>query len=101
MNVRENAREIRVEQERLDKLFPKGFLYMTTLDHREKNMTGGVTSEVTTVVAAKHLAEGTGRLANESEIEALRRKHAATKQVIVRGQMALAPRPLAVTVTER
>lgn len=100
MNIREHARAIRLQREQLDQQFPEGFLHIVTVDNRQHAVTGGGISEVTTQVAAKHLVEGTARIATDQEIEGLRRKHQAAREVILRGQQALSPKPLSV-VTER
>jgi L-amino acid N-acyltransferase YncA len=101
MNIKETARDIRERREQLDTAFPNGYLYICTIDNRERAVKGGAVSEVSSSVAAKHIVERTGRVATDAEIEDLHKRHAATRQLLQRQQAALAPRPLSVSVDKR
>lgn len=100
VNIREHAKAIRLRREQLDSEYPTGYLFITTVDNRMHGIKGGGTSEVNTDIAARHLVENTARIATGEEVESLRRKHQAAREVILRGQQALSPKPLSV-VTER
>jgi hypothetical protein len=101
MNIREHAREIRLELERLEQEYATGFLHVTTLANRDKNTVAGIVSEVNLTIASAGLVEGTLRRSTPEEIENLHERHAATRQLLQRQQAALAPKPLSVSVDRR
>ena len=59
---------IQAEKARLDRAFPEGYLFITSLKNFAANSTAGTVSEVPTKTAAKHVVENTARVATPEEI---------------------------------
>lgn len=71
MDIREKALLIRAKQADMERSYPDGCV-MVSLQSGTYNTTGGQTVEVPVESAARHLVEGTHRLASEAEIKAFR-----------------------------
>jgi hypothetical protein len=59
---------LRAEQNRLEKLYPTGFLYIVSIKNLNANSTGGTVTEVSTRQAATHFCAATARIAEPGEV---------------------------------
>ena len=68
---------IKAETDRLNKIYPNDCLHVISTRNMQMGSTPGTVSEVSTKIAAKHLAENTARIATEPEIAEFHARGAA------------------------
>ena len=69
MNLKEYYSDLHKTEAELEKQFPDGVVYVTSLFHRERNSTAGTTSSARAWNAARVITDATHRLATREEIQ--------------------------------
>lgn len=69
MDLKEYFRDLHAKEAELEKKYPDGVVYVTSLFHRERNSTPGSTLSATCRNAARVITDGTHREATKEEIE--------------------------------
>lgn len=69
MDLKAFWRDVIKKQGELEAAFHGGFVYLTSVDNREKNIAAGAVTEVTVASAARHLCERTHEISTPVEIE--------------------------------
>jgi guanylate kinase len=72
MNLPDYFARLREHRAALEKQFPDGTLYLTSVQNAEKGTSEGSVAIVSTDVAARCLAESTHRIATDDEISAFK-----------------------------
>ncbi|WP_321471140.1 hypothetical protein [uncultured Paludibaculum sp.] len=83
MNVTEKALKTRAKRIELEAQFPSGDCVLVSVQSDTHNTKGGLTMEAPVDNAARHLVEGTHRLATEDEIKAFRTAQAEQRKQII------------------
>ena len=69
MDLKEYYRDLRKKEAELEKEYPDGVVYITSLFHREKNSTPGSTCSARWFNAARAITDQTHRIATREEVQ--------------------------------
>lgn len=68
MDLKEYYRDLHATEAQLEKEFPGGIVYVTSVRHREKNSVAGQTLSASYANAARVITDGTHRLSTPDEV---------------------------------
>jgi hypothetical protein len=97
MDLRALRRDILKKKTELEQAYPSGYLYVTSLDNREKNVSAGTVTEVNIPNAARVLTERTHAVSTPEEIEAYHARCEENRQQIAAAGKRHTDRELRIT----
>ena len=74
MDLKAFRRDVLAKTTELKGTHPSGYVYLTSVDNRERNIAAGTVTEVTLPNAARHLCERSHVISTPEEIESYRLK---------------------------
>lgn len=88
MNINEKALKVRAKRTELDAQYPEGYCVLVSVQSDTYNTKGGVPMEMPNDNAARHLVEGTHKLATDAELDAFRAAQANALQAARQAELA-------------
>lgn len=98
MDLKAFRRDVQRKLLELEAAHPSGYVYLTSLDNRERNITAGTVTEVTLPNAAKHLCERSHEISTAEEISAYQQKCEENRATIVAAGKRSTDRELRISV---
>jgi hypothetical protein len=98
MDIKGFKRDCSKKQAELELVHSSGYVYITSLDNREKQTRAGTVVEVSLQNAARHLVERSATVSTPEEIEGYQQRAEETRQTIIAAGRRFVEKELRISV---